>query len=334
MGACVSCAAHETHLISEASYDEEGHDIFVKGGLVCNGFNSFASFYSQQGRKGCNQDAFILCQGYGEGDGLFCGVFDGHGQYGHLVSKRVREWLPSMLLRQRDGLMNGFSQGFEAWDEACIRGFKALDKNLKLSNDLDCSFSGTTAVTIIKQGGYLVVANLGDSRAVLGTISEDGTLTAIQLTTDQKPNVPQEAERIRQCNGRVFALKEEPKIQRVWLPDEDSPGLAMARAFGDFQLKDFGLSAVPQVTHHKLTSKDQFVILASDGVWDALSNTEVVSIVSSAETKETAAKDVVESAIQAWQHKFPSSRVDDCSVVCLFVQEKEGSEYTTTTYEV
>lgn len=75
-----------------------------------------------------------------------------------------------------------------------------------------------------------------------------------------------EAERIKRCKGRVFALEDEPEVARVWLPHDDSPGLAMARAFGDFCLKDFGLIAVPEVTHTRLTEKDQFVVLASDGV--------------------------------------------------------------------
>ncbi|KAE9599953.1 putative PPM-type phosphatase domain, protein phosphatase 2C family [Lupinus albus] len=52
-----------------------------------------------------------------------------------------------------------------------------------------------------------------------------------------------EAKRIRRCNGCVYALEEEPNIQRVWLPNEKAPGLAMSRAFGDFLLKDHGLIA-------------------------------------------------------------------------------------------
>lgn len=79
-----------------------------------------------------------------------------------------------------------------------------------------------------------------------------------------------EAERIRKCRGRVFALHDEPEVSRVWLPNNDSPGLAMARAFGDFCLKDFGLISVPDVSYRRLTEKDQFIVLATDGVWSIL----------------------------------------------------------------
>lgn len=75
-----------------------------------------------------------------------------------------------------------------------------------------------------------------------------------------------EAERIRQCQGRVFALQDEPEVARVWLPNIDSPGLAMARALGDFCLKDFGLISVPEVSYRRLTEQDEFIVLATDGV--------------------------------------------------------------------
>lgn len=52
----------------------------------------------------------------------------------------------------------------------------------------------------------------------------------------------------------------------MWLPNSDFPGLAMARAFGDFCLKDVGLISVPDVSYHRLTDKDEFVVLATDGV--------------------------------------------------------------------
>lgn len=75
-----------------------------------------------------------------------------------------------------------------------------------------------------------------------------------------------EAARIHKYKGRVFALQDEPEVARVWLPNSDSPGLAMARAFGDFCLKDFGLISVPDVYYHRITDRNEFVVLATDGV--------------------------------------------------------------------
>jgi len=76
----------------------------------------------------------------------------------------------------------------------------------------------------------------------------------------------EEAERITQCRGQVFSLEDEPGVYRVWMPNGKPPGLAISRALGDHCMKDFGLISVPDVTQTKITSRDQFVILATDGV--------------------------------------------------------------------
>ncbi|XP_020599427.1 probable protein phosphatase 2C 12 [Phalaenopsis equestris] len=330
--------------------DESEENIVYVGGKQASdcvnggGIRRLSSLYSRQGRKGPNQDSAILCQGYGAEDGVFCGVFDGHGKNGHIVSRVVRDYLPSLLLSHRNVIANfalaghrdvekcskegenyriGSLELVEEWKEASINAFKAMDGELKLLTHMDCSYSGTTAVTIIKQGEDVIVANLGDSRAVLGTLTKEGRLKAVQLTIDLKPSVPQEAERIRSSNGRVFAMEDEPNIQRIWMPDGNSSGLSMARAFGDFQLKNYGLIAVPEISHHRLNPPaDLFIVLATDGVWDVLTNEEVVTMVASAEEMSSgeAAKMVVEAATKAWRRKFPSSAVDDCSAVCFFLQ--------------
>jgi len=139
------------------------------------------------------------------------------------------------------------------------------------------------------------------------------------LTVDLKPNLPKEEERIKRCKGRVFSLQDEPDVARVWLPNNNSPGLAMARAFGDFCLKDFGLISVPEMSYRRITEKDEFIVLATDGVWDVLSNMEVVEVVSSAPSRASAARLLVQSAVEAWRYKYPTSKVDDCAVVCLFL---------------
>lgn len=72
--------------------------------------------------------------------------------------------------------------------------------------------------------------------------------------------------RITNCGGRIFAAKEDPSVNRVWVPEGDFPGLAMTRAFGNFCLKDYGVTSMPDVSYRKLTKQDEFVVLASDGV--------------------------------------------------------------------
>ncbi|KAF3796858.1 putative protein phosphatase 2C 66 [Nymphaea thermarum] len=340
----------------------------VPGRMYLNGSSEVSCLFTQQGRKGTNQDAMLVWENFASrSDTIFCGVFDGHGPFGHMVARKVRDSLPLKLCthwKVNGTIQNSLSENNSAtgsmnseetasinmddeWGESLppdgneklpemyltlkqsfLKAFKVMDKELKLHPTIDCFCSGTTAVTLVKQGQDLVIGNVGDSRAILGTRDEDGTLCAVQLTVDLKPNLPREAERIQQCKGRVFALHDEPEVARVWLPNNDSPGLAMARAFGDFCLKDFGLISVPDVSYHHVTEKDEFVVLATDGVWDVLSNKEVVDIVASAPSRATAARALVECAVRAWRLKFPTSKSDDCAAICLFLQRTSSADQT------
>ncbi|KAI6693003.1 hypothetical protein NL676_020713 [Syzygium grande] len=285
-----------------------------------------ASACSKRGHKGINQDCFILWEEFGcQEDMTFCGVFDGHGPWGHVVAKRVGELLPSFLLcKWQEALSLGSQdwnanlQDFDIWKQSFLKTYAAVDQELKLHRSIDTFFSGTTASTIVKQGENLLIANIGDSRAVLATTSDNGSLVPLQLTIDFKPNLPQEAERIKQSKGRVYCLPDEPGLYRVWRPNDKTPGLAVSRAFGDFCLKDFGLISVPYVTQRKITGRDQFIILASDGVWDVISNHEAVQIVSSAPDREKSAKTLVECAARAWKLKRRGIAMDDISAICLF----------------
>ncbi|KAK9159693.1 hypothetical protein Syun_006034 [Stephania yunnanensis] len=349
----------------EAKREEQLHRI--PGRMFLNGASDVASLFTQQGKKGTNQDAMIVWENFGSRtDTVFCGVFDGHGPFGHVVARRVRDCLPLKLSAHwevnignedgpkgnssRVGSMNSDETAslcdeesgalmdvdekekqpeiFLTLKESFLKAFKVMDKELRLHPNIDCFCSGTTAVTLVKQGNDLIIGNIGDSRAILGTRDHDDSLIAVQLTVDLKPNLPAEAERIRKCRGRVFALQDEPEVARVWLPHNDSPGLAMARAFGDFCLKDFGLISVPEISYRRLTEKDEFIVMATDGVWDVLSNKEVVDIVASAPTRSSASRFLVESAVRAWRSKYPTSKVDDCAVVCLFLDSSPDNSTT------
>ncbi|URE32858.1 phosphatase 2C [Musa troglodytarum] len=337
----------------------------IPGRMFLNGASSAASLFTQQGKKGTNQDAMIVWENFGNrSDTVFCGVFDGHGPNGHMVARKVRDILPlklcaswevntgndevidnnignpgsmiseetsSVFLDEESRALTGFeemdkdSETLTTLEDSFLKAFRVVDKELRLHPEIECIYSGTTAVTLVKQGQDLVIGNVGDSRAVLGTRDHNNSLIPVQLTVDLKPNLPGEAERIRRCRGRVFALRDEPEVARVWLPNIDSPGLAMARALGDFCLKKFGLISVPEITYRRVTEKDEFIVLATDGVWDVLSNQEVVEIVDSAPTRSSAARYLVETAVRAWRIKYPTSKIDDCAVICLFLDAESSN---------
>ncbi|CAD6334076.1 unnamed protein product [Miscanthus lutarioriparius] len=301
----------------------------TSGTLWGVGSETFAAVCSRRGEKGINQDCSIVWEGFGcQEDTILCGIFDGHGPWGHYVAKAVRDSLPPSLLCHWQealalaSLIDGEKRlgdcQFDLWKQSYVAACAAVDDELRRSRRFDAVQSGCTALSIVKQGDLMVVANVGDSRAVLGTTSDDGAVAAVQLTVDFKPNLPQEKERIRRCNGQVYCLADEPGVHRVWQPNRESPGLAMSRAFGDYCVKDYGVISVPEVTQRRISSNDQFVILATDGVWDVLSNDEAVQIVAGTPDREKAAKRLVECAVRAWRRKRRGIAVDDCSAICLF----------------
>ncbi|KAG8377086.1 hypothetical protein BUALT_Bualt09G0131800 [Buddleja alternifolia] len=351
MGACCSChwgGRFEGFHVDEALEEEReaGEEEIVlrghAGSLIrLQGSSKFMSMFTQQGKKGVNQDAMTVWENFsGDKEMFFCAVFDGHGPSGHKVARYIRDLLPakiSSLYKHSsiDGknavldIENGNDDGssdnpesknplFLSWKARLAKSFQEMDDELEADSSIESYCSGTTSVCVLKKGEHLIIANLGDSRAVICTRDEDNHLVSEQLTVDLKPNLPSEAERVRKCKGRVLAMDQEPNVYRIWMPDEDCPGLAMSRAFGDFCLKDFGLISIPQVTYRKLTERDEFVVLATDGIWDALSNNEVVKIVASARRRSLAAKLLVEKAIRAWKYRFPRAKIDDCAAICLF----------------
>lgn len=116
--------------------------------------------------------------------------------------------------------------------------------------------AGSTAVVAILGSRQIVVANCGDSRAVL---SRGGK--AIPLSTDHKPDRADEMARIESAGGRVI----------YWNGHRVLGVLAMSRAIGDGYLKPYVI-AEPDVTFTARTEKDECLILASDGLWDVISN--------------------------------------------------------------
>ncbi|RRT72887.1 hypothetical protein B296_00034007 [Ensete ventricosum] len=125
-----------------------------------------SSLYSHRGDKGLNQDAAILCKVLAAASSKLT-IYILVSGFGHTVSRVVRDYLPALLLSERNALPlaqedDEFTDGndtsstdgeevLDVWKEACINAYRTMDEELKVRPSLDCSFSGTTAVSIIKQ---------------------------------------------------------------------------------------------------------------------------------------------------------------------------------------
>lgn len=263
-----------------------------------------------------NQDSFIIkpsLQGI-RGHYLFA-VLDGHGAYGHDVSSFIRENFPIII---EDSLQREMSS--LSIEKSLYQSISKLSKDL-VESGIEISFSGSTLISVFIFGALCVCANIGDSRAVLGRLEK--SWEAVALSQDHNTLRLDERTRILNSNGRIAQSRNENGVfqgpQRVWLMDEDYPGIAMTRSVGDKISKVVGVSNDPEVVIRRLAPEDKFIILASDGVWEKLSNEEAIKVVSkywNENRVEDAALALVSEAVKKWNK---TEYVDDITVVIVFL---------------
>lgn len=230
-------------------------------------------------------------------DNIFFGVlFDGHGKEGQKISQFCKEFMSSYFLANTRKFKKNVSKTLE--DLVLL-----TDREL-CSSEIDTYLSGSTAIAIVLNSDGVFVASLGDSRAILATLPKDKAkisipyscapfkrvihpsriLSALPLTVDQKPNHEDELKRIRRAGGVVERVTNDIGSPigpyRVWKRRGNLPGLAMSRSLGDRLAHEIGVISVPVVNKFDFyPTLDQFIVVASDGVWDVMENIEVVNLV-------------------------------------------------------
>ncbi|CAI5724468.1 unnamed protein product [Peronospora destructor] len=222
-----------------------------------------------QGRRPYMEDRHTaIADLNGDPNQSFYGIFDGHGGEGAanycvqaMCQNVIRE--PSLNKDPVEALKNGFLR---------------TDQEIANRKNME---DGTTAVVVLTQGDEMFVAHAGDSRAVL--VHRCGKLSV--LTSDHKPNRSDERRRIQELGGSVV-------FWGVWRVEGI---LAVSRAIGDRMLKPF-VVAEPEVKKFTRTEADRYVVLASDGVWDTVSNDDVAQLVLKFEDPQTAAQRIMEEA--------------------------------------
>lgn len=222
----------------------------------------------------------------------FFAVYDGHGSKGAVISKFAASNLQKNLLQ--DPEINKDIK--KALESSFIKTYNSLNKD-------DSYNSGTTAIVAYIKDNKIYIANAGDSRAVLASG------TKIISSVDHKPNEKNEIARLDYINkqkekllakkaiwqecriketqpGNIWRMEIKGKIKFIngeYMIFPDANGewmqtLAMSRALGDKYLVPC-VGPWPDITEHNLTDQEDYLILASDGIWDDVTNKEAVEIV-------------------------------------------------------
>lgn len=198
--------------------------------------------------------------------GHFFGVYDGHG--GSHVANYCRDRLHSALAEELEAIKMDLNEGIskhgceQQWRTAFSKCFIKVDDEIRgkaTQNPVVPETVGSTAVVALVCSSHIIVANCGDSRAVLCRGKEP-----MALSVDHKPNREDEYARIEAAGGKVIQ----------WNGHRVFGVLAMSRSIGDRYLKPW-IIPDPEVMFVPRAREDDCLILASDGLWDVMTNEEV-----------------------------------------------------------
>jgi serine/threonine protein phosphatase PrpC len=224
--------------------------------------------YSLQGRRLTQEDQHITILNIDGNNKIinninFFGVFDGHG--GKKVSHYLKNNLPDFFTTKFEKNIFNNDKGFIKYTNNV---YDLLQNNLKEKHPRAVEYCGSTACIGIhtKENNkqYLWIINVGDSRAIL--CNKEGK--AIQLSTDHKPNLPEEKKRIENLGGKITYDGVDWRVKT----------LSLSRAFGDLDCCPY-VTHLPHIFKRKISSQDKFLIIACDGLWDALTNNQVVEYI-------------------------------------------------------
>lgn len=343
------------------------------------------AYLSQRGRypddpHKANQDAYCVHEHLlhkdspnpqaSSADGFY-GVFDGHGKDGDGCAQFAKRELPKQLenqLRKARHEMSKTTPGpdhthelsKDAIQQALLNAHVETNKALHKDPSVDDSLSGTTAISLYFHGrrNRVTIANVGDSRAVLGQVdrrkgapNRGGTgLKALPLSRDQTPYRRDERKRVKACGARILSLDQLEGLEpigegsetegsghgeddfvlgeeldedgdppRVWAQNGEYPGCAFTRSIGDAMAEELGVFAEPEMLTREINPDDRIIVLASDGVFEFLTNQSVIDICAKFSDPLEACRAVVAEAYELWlQYEL---RTDDITIICLFIDE-------------
>jgi len=310
-----------------------------------------------------NQDAFCVEENFcDQPTDAFFAVFDGHGRDGdkcaqfacsHLpilaekyVSKSKTREAKLLQVRGESPTNQPLELNKNQIQSCMLKAHTECNRNMHRAHDLDDSLSGTTSISAYIHGrrNRITIANVGDSRAILGQASSDASssLKALPLSRDQTPYRRDERTRIKKTGARILSLdqieglepiNEEEDEQddlelgeeldeggdppRVWSPTGEYPGTAFTRSLGDAIAEDLGVFAEPEMLTRELTPDDKIIVLASDGVFEFLTNQSVIDMCAKFRDPLEACRAVVAESYELWlQYEL---RTDDITMICIFV---------------
>lgn len=260
-------------LFPEEDFPIKGGSVFQIGALnqfIIERFNT--GIIAAPGKRANMEDCILVNQDLNLHPQLpisVYAVFDGHGGdwCAKFITQRFENEIKTNMLDPVEGIFGSKQVPFnECINNVLDKSFKNLDELYYSMREKIANKCGSTACVVLIIGTHIFCANVGDSRAVL---SKNGN--AINLSMDHKASRPDEVERIKDGDGQI-------ELGRV------GGKIAITRAFGDFEFKVFideegqlfrknVIIAEPEIRRYDYDPfQDEFIIIASDGLFDMFSS--------------------------------------------------------------
>ena len=279
-----------------------------------------------------NQDSFLIKENiFGENFNIY-GIFDGHGEDGHLISRYISNYISDFFTNESNFIENNSSLNkskifLEKSQQIIRQSIKELDTNLTTTKiNFDIIHSGSTSALLFLINETLICSNIGDSQCYLFNCSNEDLWTFESLAKIHKPSDEEEKKRIIENGGEVHPYYDEYGIyegpDRVYKKNKTYPGLSLSRSIGDLVAKDIGIISDPDIIVKKIDENSKFIVLGSDGLWDVIKPYDVSRIVRIYFKKgdiDGACKILLNKAVQKW--KKNNEERDDITIIVIFLDK-------------
>lgn len=204
---------------------------------------------SEQGKKAYMEDRFYLDENFNNQSWLFALICDGH--VGAEAAEYTKDNLPRLF---SDKIYNKVNIS-----QAYIESFEEISDSLRNQEN------GTTAISFLIKQNELIVANAGDSRAI---IVQRGSVK--QMSKDHRLSNPDERKRILSCGGKI--------VGPYACLNKNGRGLMPTRTIGDQVFKEIGIISTPEIVKWQIDDNDLVLVTGTDGLFDELKNHHIANI--------------------------------------------------------
>ena len=300
---------------------------------------------TEKGNQKINQDAYLIFPNVNNTyNAKIFGIFDGHGKYGDKLSLEIRDYFIEFFSdknKYEKEIFKDYEQRLSK-DENLEKIYKYMTKNnyreinqyfkeinsklheKYLKNNI-CFNSGTTSNILMilndkntQTLNKIISINLGDSKCIL--INKENKI--FELNERHTPDNIKEKERIENNGGEISRVDwADYGPLRIFYKNKPYPGLSMTRAFGNFNAENLGFNTIPDIVEYDIyEKKPKIIILATDGIWQFLSNEQVKNLILPYYEEDNingGIQKLVVSARKMWETKNPRF-IDDITIILIF----------------